>query len=141
MRGCAPAPQLGRDGQLKLQENPKGWAKEPEWRTIRISINKSKTTADRINPWFTVVFKISRCQRRDFREEKTNHKLEKTAGNQQVFLRRSLLAGPPQNTQRNTKGKEGNRSLMFSHAPVPFLSYSHSTSRQISSSPAEMPTA
>ena len=66
MRGCAPAPQLGRDGQLKLQENPKGWAKEPEWRTIRISINKSKTTADRINPWFTVVFKISRCQRREF---------------------------------------------------------------------------
>ena len=64
MRGCAPAPQLGRDGQLKLQENPKEWAKEPEWRTIRISINKSKTTADRINPWFTVVFKISRCQRR-----------------------------------------------------------------------------
>ena len=67
MRGCAPAPQLGRDGQLKLQENPKEWAKEPEWRTIRISINKSKTTADRINPWFTVVFKISRCQRRVFK--------------------------------------------------------------------------
>ena len=81
MRGCAPAPQLGRDGQLKLQENPKGWAKEPEWRTIRISINKSKTTADRINPWFTVVFKISRCQRRDFRKEKTNDKFRKITDN------------------------------------------------------------